>query len=124
MSPILAQVYRTCKILNSNAVSFYNSLQRNSNELTFRPKETAIEDATAAREDSRQQYRSELRSHKAEIRHLEDEITPRAEPGTRERQLEKRREAAVANRAFADARGGSPEAAPDAEIMGIMTLHL
>jgi hypothetical protein len=104
--------------LNSSAVSFYNSLQRNSNELTFRPKETAIEDATAAREDSRQQYRSELRSHKAEIRHLEDEITPRAEPGTRERQLEKRREAAAANRAFADARGGSPEAAPDAEIMG------
>ncbi|KAJ5439938.1 uncharacterized protein N7458_010936 [Penicillium daleae] len=81
-------------------------------------RETAIEDATAAREDSRQQYRSELRSHKAEIRHLEDEITPRAEPGTRERQLEKRREAAAANRAFADARGGSPEAAPDAEIMG------
>ncbi|OOQ91790.1 hypothetical protein PEBR_09509 [Penicillium brasilianum] len=81
-------------------------------------RESAIEDAIAAREDSRQQYRSELHSHKAEVRHLEDEVAPRAEPGTRERQLEKRREAAAANRAFADARGASPEAAPDAELMG------
>ncbi|KAJ5167883.1 uncharacterized protein N7482_003477 [Penicillium canariense] len=81
-------------------------------------RESAIEDLVAAREDSRQQYRSELRSHKTELRHLEDEITPRAEPGTRERQLEKRREAAAANRAFANARGASPEAAPDAELMG------
>lgn len=52
------------------------------------------------------------------MRHIEDEIAPRAEPGTRERQLEKRREAAAANRAFADARGASPEAAPEAELMG------
>ena len=118
ISHILVRLYRTCRTWNSSAVSFYNSFQRNSNELRFRPKETATEDAIAAREDSRQQYRSELRSHKAEIRHLEDEIAPRAEPGTRERQLEKRREAAAANRAFADARGGSPEAAPDAELMG------
>ncbi|GLI73321.1 hypothetical protein PoHVEF18_001536 [Penicillium ochrochloron] len=81
-------------------------------------RESAIEDAIAAREDSQQQYRSELRSHKAEVRHIEDEVAPRAEPGTRERQLEKRREAAAANRAFANARGGSPEATPDAELMG------
>ncbi|KAF3386852.1 hypothetical protein F1880_001112 [Penicillium rolfsii] len=81
-------------------------------------RESAIEDVIAAREESRQQYRSELRSHKAEVRHIEDEVAPRAEPGTRERQLEKRREAAAANRAFADARGGSPEAAPDADLMG------
>ncbi|KAJ5493258.1 hypothetical protein N7539_002004 [Penicillium diatomitis] len=81
-------------------------------------RELAAEDAIAAREDSRQQYRSELRSHRQEVRHVEDEIVPRAEPGTRERQLEKRREAAAANRAFADARAGSPEAAPDAELMG------
>ena len=85
---------------------------------SFRPTESAIEDAIAAREDSRKQYRSELRSHKAEVRHIEDEIAARAEPGTRERQLEKRREAAAANRAFADARGASPEAAPEAELMG------
>ncbi|KAJ5683320.1 hypothetical protein N7462_006485 [Penicillium macrosclerotiorum] len=82
-------------------------------------RESAIEDAIAAREDSRQQYRSELRSHKTEMRHLEDEVAPRAEAGTRERQLEKRREVAAANKAFAETRrGGSPEAAPEEELMG------
>lgn len=81
--------------------------------------ETAIEDAIAARQGSRQQYRSELSSHKAEHKHIEDEIAPRAEPGTRERQLEKRREAAAANKSFAEAqRGGSPEAAPEEQLMG------
>ncbi|KAJ5584525.1 uncharacterized protein N7459_004325 [Penicillium hispanicum] len=82
-------------------------------------RESAIEDAIAAREESRQQYKGEMRSHKAAVRQLEDEIAPRAEPGTRERQLEKRREAAAANRSFAEARrGGSPEAAPEEELMG------
>lgn len=52
------------------------------------------------------------------MRHLEDEVAPRAEPGTRERQLEKRREAAAANRSFAEARAASPEAAPEEELMG------
>lgn len=73
----------------------------------------------AAREDSRQQYRDEMRAHKASARQLQDEIAPRAEPGTRERQLEKRREAAAANRSFAEGRrGGSPEGAPEEELMG------
>ncbi|KAJ5211769.1 uncharacterized protein N7498_003415 [Penicillium cinerascens] len=81
-------------------------------------REPAIEDAIASRDDSRQQYRSDMRSHKAEQRHLEDEVAPRAEAGTRERQLEKRREAAAANRSFAEARGPSPEAAPEEELMG------
>lgn len=53
------------------------------------------------------------------MRHLQEEIAPRAEPGTRERQLEKRREAAAANRSFAEGRrGGSPEGAPEEELMG------
>ena len=52
------------------------------------------------------------------MRYLEDEVAPRAEAGTRERQLEKRREVAASNRAFADARGGSPEAARDEDLMG------
>ncbi|KAJ5104030.1 hypothetical protein N7532_004559 [Penicillium argentinense] len=81
-------------------------------------RETAIEDAIAARQESRDQHRSEVRFHKAELRHLQDEVAPRAEPGTRERQLEKKREAAAANHAFAQARGGSPEAAPEEELMG------
>ncbi|KAJ5601465.1 hypothetical protein N7510_010999 [Penicillium lagena] len=80
--------------------------------------ESAVEDAIAARDESRQQHRAEIRSHKSAVRNLEDEIAPRAEPGTRERQLEKRREAAAANKAFAEARGGSPEGARDEELMG------
>lgn len=54
------------------------------------------------------------------MRHINDEVAPRAEPGTHERRMEKRREAAAANREFArTVRGGSPmEAAPEAELMG------
>ncbi|KOS39031.1 hypothetical protein ACN38_g10156 [Penicillium nordicum] len=81
-------------------------------------KESAIDDAIAARGESRDQHRAEIRSHKSEMRHLQDEIAPRAEAGTRERQLEKRREVASSNRAFADARGGSPEAAREEDLMG------
>ncbi|KAJ5382644.1 hypothetical protein N7517_000555 [Penicillium concentricum] len=82
-------------------------------------RESAIEDAMAARGESRDQYRAEIRSHKSALRQLEDEIAPRAEAGTRERQLEKKREVASSNRAFADsARGGSPEAARDEDLMG------
>lgn len=83
-------------------------------------RESAMAEATSVREAARDQYRSDLRSHKSEMRHIEDEVAPRAEPGTRERRLEKRREAAAANRTFAETRrGGSPlEAAPDDELMG------
>ncbi|EKV05847.1 peroxisomal membrane anchor protein conserved region-domain-containing protein [Penicillium digitatum] len=81
-------------------------------------RESAMEDAIAARGESRDQYHAEIRSHKSEMRYLQDEIAPRAEAGTRERQLEKRREVALSNRAFADARGGSPEAARDEDLMG------
>ncbi|KAJ5950687.1 uncharacterized protein N7479_009100 [Penicillium vulpinum] len=80
-------------------------------------RESAIEDAIAARGETREQYRAGIRSHKSAMRHLEEEIAPRAEPGTRERQLEKKREVASGNRAFAE-RGGSPEAARDEDLMG------
>lgn len=54
------------------------------------------------------------------MRQIQDEIAPRAEPGTHERRMQKRQETAATNRAFADSRrGGSPgEAAPDEELMG------
>ncbi|KAL6236907.1 hypothetical protein BDW75DRAFT_98770 [Aspergillus navahoensis] len=83
-------------------------------------KETAIEEAIANRQDARQQHRAKIRAHKSTLRHMEDEVAPRAEPGTHERRVEKRREAAASNRAFAESRrGGSPmEAAPEDELMG------
>lgn len=77
-----------------------------------------MEDAIAARDESRLQHRAEIRSHKSTVRNLFDEVAPRAEPGTRERQLEKRKEVAAANKSFAEARGGSPEGARDEELMG------
>ncbi|KAL4873419.1 hypothetical protein BDV12DRAFT_159957 [Aspergillus spectabilis] len=83
-------------------------------------RETAQEDALEGRHDARQIHRAEIRSHKSSLRHMEDEVAPRAEPGTHERRMEKRREAAASNKAFADARrGGSPtDGAPDDELMG------
>ncbi|KAL4969724.1 uncharacterized protein BDV14DRAFT_165123 [Aspergillus stella-maris] len=91
----------------------------NMQDLELR-KELAAEDAMADRYDARQQHRAEVRSHKSSLRHMEDEVAPRAEPGTHERRMEKRREAAASNKAFSEARrGGSPtDAAPDDELMG------
>ncbi|KAL3466630.1 hypothetical protein BJX64DRAFT_249509 [Aspergillus heterothallicus] len=90
----------------------------NMQDLELR-NETAIEVSMSERHHTRQQYRAEVRSHKSELRHMQEEVAPRAEPGTQERRMEKRRDAAVANKAFAEAqRGGSPEAAPDDELMG------
>lgn len=54
------------------------------------------------------------------MRQVEDEVAPRAAPGTHERRMEKRQEASASNRAFADSRrGGSPgAAAPEEMLMG------
>lgn len=91
----------------------------NMQDLDFR-KESAIEDAIEARHDARKQHRAEVHSHKSEMRQVEDEVAPRAEPGTHERRMQKRQEASASNRAFADGRrGGSPgEAAPEEMLMG------
>lgn len=79
-----------------------------------------MEDALEARQEARDQRRAELHSHKSEMRHIEDEVAPKAEPGTHERRMQKRQDAAAANRAFAESRrGGSPgEGAPDEDLMG------
>ncbi|KKZ62598.1 hypothetical protein EMCG_03008 [[Emmonsia] crescens] len=61
-----------------------------------------------------------LAAHKAQLRSAEEEIAPRAEPGTRERRLEKKRETAAANRAFADSKTGGDDdgVVGDDELMG------
>ncbi|EFQ98193.1 hypothetical protein MGYG_01229 [Nannizzia gypsea CBS 118893] len=95
------------------------------------PKIPTLADLTIKREDEQfdlEQARKankairkqELSSHKSELRKIEDEIAPRAEPGSRERLLEKKREKSASNRQFAEARrGGSPvEAVADADLMG------
>jgi hypothetical protein len=71
----------------------------------------------------RRQELEDLRASRKADRKLQstrlDELVPRAEPGSRERQLEKKREAASSNKAFASSKepGGEIEL-PDAEVMG------
>lgn len=49
-----------------------------------------------------------------------EELIPRAEPGSRERQLEKKRETAATNRAFAAQKteSGGVEEVPDVDLLG------
>ena len=54
---------------------------------------------------------------KLQAQRLED-LAPRADPGTRERQLEKKREVAASNRAFADAKEGGADEVGEGDLMG------
>lgn len=71
----------------------------------------------------RRQELEELRAARKADRKLQsarlEELVPRAEAGTRERQLEKKREAAASNKAFASSKepGGDVDL-PDSEVMG------
>ncbi|KAI6811202.1 hypothetical protein KC332_g11976 [Hortaea werneckii] len=78
-------------------------------------------------EEDREAHRARIREDRRQDRKAQkerlEELVPRAEPGTRERQLEKKRERASANRAFRDAKdggegGGGMEDIGDRELMG------
>ena len=57
--------------------------------------------------------------HNTETKERLDELQPRAEPGTKERQLEKKRELAATNRQFAQANeGGEMADVPERDLMG------
>jgi hypothetical protein len=47
-----------------------------------------------------------------------DELAPRADPGSRERQMEKKREVTASNRSFADAKDSGAAEVPENELMG------
>jgi len=47
-----------------------------------------------------------------------EELVPRADPGSRERQMEKKRETTATNRSFADGKDSGAAEVPDAEMMG------
>ena len=82
-------------------------------------RELAAEDALASRRQVSTDLRADRKSEQAvRMSHL-DEVVPRAEPGTRERQLEKRRELATSNRAFASAKTDPTDVElPEADVMG------
>ncbi|KIW66245.1 hypothetical protein PV04_08445 [Phialophora macrospora] len=72
----------------------------------------SLEDATSAKTRYIEDIRHDRRIDRKQQKERLDELIPRAEAGTRERQLEKKREKADSNRAFA----ASKEAAGDVEL--------
>jgi len=76
--------------------------------------ESRASDSALARADLRHERAADRKAQKAAL----DDLVPRAEPGTRERQLEKRREVGAANREFRDARGGGEVEVPEGELLG------
>lgn len=80
-------------------------------------RDEAIAEAQADARDSIKQARKDERKTQKERM---EELVPRAEPGTRERQMEKKREVAASNRAFGDAKGGGDgvQDMPEGELMG------
>lgn len=65
------------------------------------------EELAEASADSRSLVRAARKEDKKLQRERLEELVPRAEPGSRDRQLEKKREVAATNRSFADAKGGA-----------------
>ena len=82
-------------------------------------REQVSEDAALAKDHHREDLRQERRlDRKTQLSRLE-EIAPRAEAGTRERQLEKKREANASNRSFAaSAHDAGDVDLPDADVLG------
>ena len=82
-------------------------------------RELAKEDALSSSKQTSNYLRAERKSEKAVRNSHLEEIAPRAEPGTRDRQLEKRRELAASNRAFASAKTDPTDVElPEADVMG------
>lgn len=71
------------------------------------------EDILLNRSDQRHARKADIKSQKAAL----DELVPRAEAGTRERQLEKKREVNDKMKSFREKSPGAAEV-PDSELMG------
>jgi hypothetical protein len=74
------------------------------------------------REEDRMYEREDLAYARKQDRKLQkdrlDDLIPRADPGSRERQLEKKREVAASNKAFADRKSPDLEELGDRDLMG------
>lgn len=77
-------------------------------------QELAEEDREARISDLRYERKQDRKAQKERL----EEIVPRADPGSRERQLEKKRDTAISNRAFAEAKEGGGEEVGDSDLMG------
>ncbi|KAK5698141.1 hypothetical protein LTR97_007101 [Elasticomyces elasticus] len=77
-------------------------------------REQAVEDREAHRTDMRYERKQERDLAKERL----DELAPRADAGSRERQLEKKREVTASNRAFRDAKEGGDVEVGDRDLLG------
>lgn len=76
--------------------------------------EMDLENGTSRREDIRSARKVDRKLQKEAL----DELVPRAEAGTRERQLEKKAEVNATMKAFREKSPGATAEVPDAELMG------
>ncbi|KAI5202787.1 hypothetical protein E4T39_04442 [Aureobasidium subglaciale] len=82
-------------------------------DLQYR-NELAEEDETARRQDLTFDRKMDRKLQKERL----EELNPRAEPGSRERQLEKKREKAGANRAFREEKSPGAEEVGEGDLIG------
>jgi hypothetical protein len=82
--------------------------------LTDHVPELLQEDSAARREDLRYARKMDRKEQKERL----DDLAPRADPGTRERQLEKKQEAAATMRSYRDAKSPGAEEVGDRDLMG------
>ena len=84
-------------------------------DLQYR-RELADEDRQAGLTDLRLERKQDRKQQKERL----EELAPRAAPGSRERQLEKKREVAASNKAFAESKdgGGGAEEVGEADLLG------
>ncbi|KAI5237468.1 hypothetical protein E4T43_08057 [Aureobasidium subglaciale] len=80
----------------------------------LRPTELAEENETARRQDLTYDRKMDRKLQKERL----EELNPRAEPGSRERQLEKKREKAGANRAFREEKSPGAEDVGEGDLIG------
>lgn len=77
-------------------------------------RELQEEDRSANLASMRQDRKMDRKVQKERL----EELAPRADPGSRERQLEKKREVTASNRAFADAKEGGADEVGEGDLMG------
>ena len=82
-------------------------------DLQYR-RELENESRQADHADFRHERKAERKTQQERL----DELVPRAEPGTRERQMEKKREVAASNRSFAQAKEAGETEVPERDLLG------
>ncbi|KAF2453302.1 hypothetical protein BDY21DRAFT_356286 [Lineolata rhizophorae] len=91
----------------------YGAAVPNMEELQER-NELALQDKLAERDDLRYERKLDRKKQKERL----EELAPRADPGTRERQLEKKREATETMRSYREAKSPGAEEVGERDLMG------